>query len=389
MKYIILIGDGMAGRPLAELGGKTTLEAAHTKNIDRLLRKGKTGLVQNVPDGMAPGSDVACMSIFGYDPKKNFPGRGALEAAAQGIKLGKHDVAFRCNLVSIADNKMQDFTAGHIETKEASKLIKKLNKELGSKDIKFYPGVSYRHILVMKNGPEKVKCTPPHDITGKNISKYLPKGAKNKILLELMNKSQEIFKNNKTKATQIWLWGQGKAPKLEKITAKYKLNGTIITAVDLLRGIGRYAGLEPVIVKGATGFIDTNYAGKVDAGLKALEKNDLLILHVEAPDECGHMGDIKLKIKAIEDFDLNIVGPLINSLQTKKEKFRVLILPDHATPIELKTHSREPVPFVYYDSTREFDSGFYKYSEKNAGESKNFIDQGCLLLEKLIHSDFN
>lgn len=386
MKYIILIGDGMADRPLTELGNKTVLETAHTLNIDSLLRQGKTGLVQNVPAGMAPGSDIACMSIFGYDPKKIFPGRGPLEAAAQGIKLGPDDVAFRCNLVTIENNKMQDFTAHHIKTEEAKKLINKINQKLGNKNIKFYPGVSYRHLAVIKKGPIKAKCVPPHDITGKEITKYLPSGADNKILNDLMQASVEILKKEKTAATQIWLWGQGKAPKIETITQKYKLKGAVITAVDLLRGIARYAGMEVIKVKGATGFIDTNYAGKVKAGLKALEKNDLLIIHVEAPDECGHMGDSKLKIKAIEDFDNQIVGALIRQVRSKYKAFRVLVLPDHPTPIEIKTHSDEPVPFVYYDSLKEYSSGFFKYSEKTARKSRLIVKHGNKMLEKLIHA---
>jgi 2,3-bisphosphoglycerate-independent phosphoglycerate mutase len=388
MKYIILIGDGMADRPLAELGNKTVLEASHTANIDSLLRQGKIGLTQNVPAGMHPGSDIACMSIFGYDPKKIFPGRAPLEAAAQNIKLHSDEVAFRCNLVTVENNKMKDFTAHHIKTAEAKKLIQKLNKKLGNNKIKFYPGVSYRHLVTIQNGPEKTKCTPPHDITGKDIKKYLPSGANSKLINNLMSASVEILKNEKTAATQIWLWGQGKAPKMETITKKYRIRGAVITAVDLLRGIGRYAGMEIIKVKGATGFIDTNYAGKVSAGLKALRKNDLLIIHVEAPDECGHMGDHKLKIKAIEDFDTQVVGPLIRQVRNKYADFRVLILPDHATPIELKTHSGEPVPFVYYDSTTKKDSGIYKYCEASAKNTKLKIPRGSMLMEKLIRAGF-
>lgn len=388
MKYIVLIGDGMADRPLQELGNKTVLEVAHTPNIDALVRSGKIGLVQNVPTGMQPGSDVACMSIFGYNPKQNFPGRAPLEAAAQGIKLNKDEVAFRCNLVTTADGKMKDFTAGHIKTAEAKKVIKKLDQLLGNKDLKFFPGVSYRHLAVLKDGPLKAHCTPPHDITGKAFAKYLPTGAGGKTLQALMAKSVVLLKELNSSANMIWLWGQGKAPELETITKKFNIEGAVITAVDLLRGLARIAGLETINVKGATGFIDTNYAGKVAAGLKALRKNDLLIIHVEAPDECGHMGDQKLKIKAIEDFDHLVVGPLLREVRKKHKEFRTIVLPDHATPLALKTHSAEPVPFVFYDSTNETDSNIFKYSEKNAKRSKLKVAAGHQLLEKLINADF-
>jgi len=378
MKYLILIGDGMSGRPLKKLGGKTTLETARTPHIDALLRRGLTGLVQNVPHGMPPGSDVASMSIFGYDPKKHYSGRAPLEAAAMGIKLGKNDTAFRCNLVTITNGKMQDFTAGHISTREAKRLLNKINRALGSAKIKFYPGVSYRHLCVIKNGNLSVRCTPPHDITGQTVKKYLPQDT---LLQKLMTASQEILAGEKTQATQIWLWGQGKAPALTPITRKYKLNGAVITAVDLIKGLGHYAGLKPLKVPGVTGFLDTNYAGKAQAALNILRKQNFALVHVEAPDECGHMGRADLKIKAIEDFDSKIVEPIIQGLQ--KQDFRVLILPDHPTPVSLMTHSGEPVPFVYYDSANLRHSGFTKYSEKTAARSGLHLPHGYELLEKL------
>lgn len=388
MKYIILIGDGMAGYPLDSLKGKTTLEAAKTPTMDWLLSHGLTGLVQNVPKGMQPGSDVASMSIFGYDPRKHYPGRAPLEAAAQGVVLKKNEVAFRCNLVTVKNGIMKDFTAGHITTPLAKKLIQKLQAALGSKQTHFYPGVSYRHLTVQTKGPLKAKCTAPHDITGKPIATYLPKGPGSESLRALMEASKAILAKEDTPATQIWLWGQGKAPRLKKLTERFALKGSVITAVDLLRGIGKYAGLKPIIVPGATGFIDTNYAGKVRAGLKALEKEDLLVLHVEAPDECGHMGNAKLKIKAIEDFDTKIVRPIIAGLQKKQEQFRVLILPDHPTPVALKTHSGEPVPFIFYDSKYERAGLHGTYCEKTAKSSGLFLPQGSQLIEKLIHARF-
>lgn len=388
MKYVILIGDGMAGYPLESLKGKTTLEAAKTPTIDWLLSHGVTGLVQNVPKGMQPGSDVASMSIFGYDPRKHYPGRAPLEAAAQGIVLKKDEVAFRCNLVTIKKGIMKDFTAEHIATPVARKLIEKMQAKLGKKNIHFYPGVSYRHLTVIAKGPLKAICTAPHDITGKPVAPYLPKGRGSEILRELMEASKEVLAKEKTAATQIWLWGQGKAPKLKKLTERFNIKGSVITAVDLLKGIGKYAGLKPISVKGATGFIDTNYAGKVSAGLKALEKEDFLILHVEAPDECGHMGKAKLKIKAIEDFDAKIVRPIIAGLQKKKEPFRVMILPDHPTPVALKTHSGEPVPFVFYDSQYERAGLQDTYCERTAKASGIVIPQGMMLVEKLMHARF-
>jgi len=267
-------------------------------------------------------------------------------------------------------------------------LIKKLNEKLGTKDIKCYSGISYRNLTIIKNGPLKAKCTPPHDITNQKIYDYLPEESSQQLLNELMFKSRKILAKENSAATQIWLWGQGKAPKLEPITAKYNIKGTVITAVDLLKGIGIYAGLDAPAVKGATGFIDTNYHAKVAAGLDALEKQELLIMHIEAPDECGHMGDTKLKIQAIENFDNKVVGTIINKLREKKEDFRVLVLPDHPTPIEIQTHSSEPVPFVYYDSAKEISSDIKEYNETTAQASGLKIKKGSQLLEKLINADF-
>jgi 2,3-bisphosphoglycerate-independent phosphoglycerate mutase len=383
MKYLILIGDGMSGLPLKKLGSKTTLEAAHTPNIDELLARGITGLAQNVPAGLPPGSDVASMSIFGYDPRKYYSGRAPLEAAAMGIKLNKHAVAFRCNLVTLKNKKMYDFTAGHISTKAARRLIRKINKKLGNQRIKFYPGVSYRHLCVIRNGPLKAKCTPPHDITDQAVQKYLPRGAQSALLNELMSASQKILAGEKTKATQIWLWGQGKVPRLTPITSKYKMSGAVITAVDLIKGLGRYAGLKPLNIPGVTGFLDTNYAGKAQAALNVLRKQNFVLVHVEPPDECGHMGRADLKIQAIEDFDSKIVRPIIQALRKQNTDFRVLILPDHPTPVSTRTHSREPVPFVYFDSRDPQKFCPKKYCEKTAKQSGLYIRNGYELLSKL------
>ncbi len=387
-KYIILIGDGMAGRPLKELNGKTTLEAANTPNLDILVKKGIIGMTQNVPAGMHPGSDIASMSIFGYDPRQQFTGRAPLEAAAMGIQLKTSDVAYRCNFVTIENETMVDFTAGHIDKYQARNLIKKLNEKLGKKYIQFYSGVSYRNLMVIRSGPLKINLVPPHDITGKKIYNYLPEEESAQIINQLMFDSRKILAKERTAATQIWIWGQGQKPQLQTITEKYKIKGTVITAVDLLKGLGLCAGLNAPNVKGATGFIDTNYSAKVAAGISALEKEDLLILHIEAPDECGHMGDIKLKIKAIEDFDSKVVGPLVKKLQEKNYPFNLLVLPDHPTPIELKTHSADPVPFVFYNSEKPVVGSADKYSEKNGLASGLVVPEGKNLLEKLINAGF-
>ena len=363
MKYAILIGDGMSDTPLKELGGKTPLEVAKTPNLDYLAQNGVCGWVNNVPSGMPPGSDVAAMSIFGYDPKKDYSGRGPLEAASLGVKLKKDEVAFRCNLVTVKDGLMNSFTAGHISTEEAKKIIGTLNKKIGTKGIKFYAGLSYRHLLILSSrlssGLAKAECVPPHDITGKPIEKYLPN---NKLLKFLMKTSImpllehpvniERIKKAKKPASMIWLWGQGEAPQIESFKKKYKKTGAVITAVHLLKGLGKILGLEVIDVPGATGFLDTNYKGKADAALKALKKHDVVFVHVEAPDECGHMGDVKGKIKAIEDFDKLIVGKILSDTRVPGyPDIRILVLPDHPTPIKLMTHTSDPVPFVIYSSS--------------------------------------
>ncbi|MBI4844263.1 MAG: cofactor-independent phosphoglycerate mutase [Nitrospirae bacterium] len=372
MKYIILLGDGMAGRPLKKLGGKTCLQKARTPNMDRLASEGVIGAVRTVPEGFEPGSDVANLSILGYDPRKYYCGRAPIEAAYRGIKLGNNDVVFRCNLVALSDSVkksssvMKDYSAGHIPTAEAKKLILELDKKLGSKEIKFYPGMSYRHLIVWKNGREKIKCTPPHDITGKNVSAYLPKGSGSGVLRGLMGDSFDILMSsavNKVRmkkglpaANSIWFWGQGKRAGVPSFKSKYGLRGAMISAVDLTKGLGVIAGFEILNVKGATGYLDTNYEGKAMAALKALKRVDIVYLHVEAPDEAGHNRDIKAKIKAIEDFDSRIVANIIKGMKIFKD-YRIMVLPDHPTPISIGTHSDDPVPFVIYGNDKIKGSG--------------------------------
>jgi 2,3-bisphosphoglycerate-independent phosphoglycerate mutase len=392
MKYILLLGDGMADLPLDELGGKTPLQAARTPNMDRLARGGEIGLVQTIPEGFMAGSDVANLSVLGYDPSKYFTGRAPLEAASMGIDLDASDVAFRCNLVTLENSAMADFSAGHISTQEASELIQEVSKRLSNDDISFYPGVSYRHLMVWKNGNDGAQCTPPHDISGMPIAEYLPSRAGSVLLKDLMLRSQNLLprhpvnkervRKGKKPANSIWLWGQGRRPSMPTFQEKYGLTGSVIAAVDLVKGIGIYAGLSSIEVPGATGFFDTNYRGKAQAALEALEEKDFVYLHVEAPDEAGHIGDIKEKIRAIEEFDGKVVGTVLDGLQGL-DAFRVLLLPDHPTPISTRTHSSEMCPFVIFDS-RQVRESDQVYDESIAGQSGRVIKTGHEIMDRLI-----
>ena len=365
MKYIVMIGDGMADRPLKELNGKTPLQSAATPNMDRLAREGIIGKIRTIPAGFHPGSDIANLNILGYNPQEFYSGRAPLEAASIGISMKEDDVAYRCNLVTLKYNKdktkavMDDYSSGHISTDEAKKLVLEINQRVGNKEISFYPGMSYRHIMLWSSGETKIECTPPHDITGKEIADYLPVGNGEDMLRELMLKSAGILENhpvNKERmkrgdkpANSIWLWGQGKKLGLPTFKQKYSLDGALVSAVDLMRGIGISAGFEILEVPGITGYLDTNYEGKAGGALKALERVNIAYIHVEAPDEAGHSGNYRDKIRAIEDFDARVVGNVLKGIVAFDE-YRVLILPDHATPIAVKTHTDEPVPFVIYDS---------------------------------------
>lgn len=394
MKYLVLIGDGMSDRPLPRLKGRTPLQAARTPNMDFLAMQGVCGWVNNVPKGLPPASDVANMSIFGYDPKNFYTGRGPLEAASLGVKLAKDEIAFRCNLVTVKDRKMKDFTAGHIGTPEAARLMRALDKKLGCREVKFYPGLSYRHLLVVKSclASDRVKTTPPHDITGKKIRRYLPQGRGQETLLQLMNESEVILHCMKTKATMIWPWSPGRAPSMPSFRKKYGLRGAVITAVHLLKGMGRTMGLEVINVPGATGYLDTNYVGKARYALRALKKNDLVFVHVESPDEAGHEGSIKHKIQAIEDFDKYVVGTVLKGLRPKEGDVRILVLPDHPTPIKLMTHTAEAVPFAAYPSPvtglacrpAGRQSPVMGYNEREIKKSKIRIKDGHKLLKLFV-----
>ncbi|NWF57325.1 MAG: cofactor-independent phosphoglycerate mutase [Syntrophaceae bacterium] len=372
----------MADYPLPELQGKTPLQMAKTPHLDGMAQKGLLGLVRTVPPGMPPGSDVANLSIFGYDPGLHFTGRAPLEAAAMGVTLNPEDVAFRCNLVTLGSRNgretMDDFSAGHISTAEAREIIQKVREILGNDEFHFFPGVSYRHLLVWRNGERvlRARTTPPHDISGKEIAEYLPAGNGQEEILSLMERAKEVLpafpvnqkrlEAGKKPANAIWLWGQGKAPVLRPMTERFGLRGSVISAVDLTKGIGSYAGLEIIQVPGATGYLDTNYEGKAEYALREIARKDFAYVHLEAPDEAAHNGNLKDKIQAIEDFDRRIVGPILRGLE-KMGEFRVLALPDHPTPIVLKTHSPEPVPFVVYSSE---DSG-------NSPRKERFFDEAC------------
>lgn len=375
----------MSDRPLKQLGGKTPLEAAHIPNMDFIARHGMCSMVRTIPKGMKPGSDVANLSLFGYDPRKSFPGRGPLEALNMGIKLSDDDVAFRCNLVTVEKGKMKDYSAGHIKTPEASKLIKYLDRELGGKGLRFRPGVSYRHLMIIKSSGLRAECTPPHDISGKTIDRYLPKGQDSEVLKQLMFESKELLENlssNRTKANMIWLWGQGKKPNFLSFREKYGVSGSVISAVDLIKGIGVAVGLKPINVPGATGYLDTNFEGKAKYALDSLKKNDYVFVHVEAPDEAGHEGNIKHKIKAIEDFDKYVVGTMLAGLK-KYHDYRMLVLPDHPTPISIRTHSDDPVPCVLYSSDKDY-SGCPAYNEKMISRSKIKFKSGPELIDHLF-----
>ncbi len=363
MKYIVLVGDGMADKPLRELGGKTPLQKAFTPNMDRIAAEGTPGKVRTIPRDMHPGSDVANLSILGYDPAEFYSGRAPLEAASIGVSLGENDIAYRCNLVTLRSDGsrkiMEDYSSGHITTEEAKELMREIETQLGSDEVRFYPGVSYRHLMVWANGPSGLECVPPHDILGKDIADFLPVGSGSEKIRKIMSDSVKVLenhpvnrdrtKNGKNPANSIWLWGQGKKPALPSFREKYSLDGALISAVDLTRGLGICAGFEILQVPGITGYIDTNYRGKAEAALRALEKKDFVYVHVEAPDEAGHSGKYKDKIRAIEDFDALVVGTILHDAGNLGD-YRILLLPDHPTPIELRTHTGDPVPFAIFDS---------------------------------------
>jgi 2,3-bisphosphoglycerate-independent phosphoglycerate mutase len=383
MKYILIVGDGMSDYPIPELGDKTPLQAAHKPNMDAIAAKGRSGLIKNVPDQCTPGSDVAICSVLSYDPTRFCPGRGPLEAPSRGIKLGPNDTAYRCNIITEENAAIADYSAGHITTEEATELIAVVKRKFDKPGkIEFYSGLDYRHFLIIRNFtvPELVKCTPPHDVRGVAVSEVLPKALAPEaektaqLLRDMIQGSREILKDHpvniaremsaKSPGNLIWPWGGGKKPTMPTLKEKFGVKSAVISAVDLVKGIGSYAGMEIINVEGATGLYNTNYEGKADAALKALETNDLVFVHVEAPDEAGHIGDYQLKVKTIEDLDKRLLDRIIKGIG---EPYAIAILPDHSTPVKIRTHSRDPVPFTIAAPSLKPDGvkAFDEFSAKN------------------------
>ena len=398
MKYIIILIDGVADYRIAELGNKTPLQYAKTPVIDSIARTSEMGMVKTIPDGMAPGSDTANLSVLGYDPKKYHTGRSPLEAVSLGIDLSEDDVVFRCNLVTLSEEDdyteriMVDYSAGEIPTDLSRVLIEDIGSKLQTEKIKFFPGVSYRHIIVWKSGPDKNILAPPHDILDKKISDYLPRGPGSSALLDMMVRSSSLLKEhaiNKERikkgarpANSIWIWGEGRKPALDSFYEKYKLEGSVISAVDLIKGIGILAGLEPVEVEGATGTINTNFKGKANAAVNELTGvKNFVYLHLEAPDECSHQGDTRKKVKAIEIIDREVIGPVKEALDRQGFNYKMMILPDHYTPVSVRTHTSEPVPFLIYNSINQTDSRLEKFDEFSAKKTGLYFKEGYKLVD--------
>lgn len=402
MKYAVVLCDGMADRPVPELNNMTPMQAANKPNMDYLASKGEVGLVKTVGAGLKPGSDVANLSVLGYDPAIYYSGRSPLEAASIGIDLKSDDVTLRCNLVTLSDESnyedktMVDYCAGDISTPEAEELIKYIDEKLGSDKFKFYAGVSYRHCLVWTKGePHPGILTPPHDISDRKITDYIPKGDYVSELYDMMKKSYDLLMEHpinkkrisegKRPANSIWLWGEGTKPKLDSFKGKFGKSGSMISAVDLLKGIGKCAEMNVCQVEGATAYIDTNFDGKVQAAIAELKKGqDFVYIHIEAPDECGHRAEIQNKKLAIEIIDEKILTPLLAYLKDCGDNYSIMILPDHPTPICLKTHTSDPVPFLIYRSNDEKNSGVSTFCEETAEKTGLYIEPGCTLMNKFL-----
>lgn len=399
-KYLIILGDGMADEPIAELGNKTPLQVADTPNIDRLATMGRCGMLDTIPEGFHPGSEIANLSVLGYDVSKVFEGRGTLEASSIGVEIGEDEMAMRCNLICVEDGKIKNHSAGHISNEEAEELILFLQKELGDDVVSFYPGVSYRNLLKLRHGVKHLQCTPPHDVPLQEFKPLLikpktPEAQKTADFLnELILKSQELLENHpvnlkrasqgKDKANSIWPWSPGYKPSMEHLLPQFGLeNGSVISAVDLIKGIGVYAGLKNIDVEGATGLYDTNYEGKTQAAIEALKTDDFVYLHIEASDEAGHEGDVDLKIKTIEYLDSRVVKPILDELLTWNMPVTIALLPDHPTPCALRTHTSEPVPFVIFKTENKADS-VKKYDEFSCKNGSYGLLKGREFIEKVF-----
>lgn len=404
MKYIVILGDGMADYRTPQLGDRTPLQCACKPAMDSLARRGETGMVKTIPEGIPPGSDAANLSVMGYNPRVYYSGRSPLEAVSMGVELGETDLAFRCNLVTLSEEgeyeekTMIDYSSDEISSAEASVLIEEVNRYFRTGQFQYYPGISYRHCMVWKDGPsgspEDFRLTPPHDILERKVTEYLPAGLHSTPILTMMKKSWEILKDhpvNKARqekglrpANSIWLWGQGRKPAIPKFDEKYGIRGSVISAVDLIKGIGLCAGLNSIDVEGATGNIHTNFSGKAQAALEEIRKGaDFVYVHIEAPDECGHRYEIENKVKSIEMIDRLVIAPILEGLEGKYD-FRMLVLPDHPTPLSLRTHTSEPVPYILYDSGVRITSGVDGYDEFQAKETGVFIEEGHTLMDRLI-----
>jgi 2,3-bisphosphoglycerate-independent phosphoglycerate mutase len=401
VKYLVMLCDGMADEPNEALGNSTPMEKANKPCMDSLAAKAEVGIVKTVAEGLKPGSDVANLSVLGYEPAVYYSGRSPLEAASIGIDLKDTDVTLRCNLVTLSDEEdyekktILDYCADDISSEEAKILIEYIQEKLGNDKFRFYPGVSYRHCLVWSNGnPHPGVLTPPHDITGKVITDYIPKGEAVDELYDLMKKSYDLLKDHpvnkariargKRPANSIWLWGEGTKPLLDNFSEKFGIKGSMISAVDLLKGIAICAGMNSVDVDGATGYLDTNFDGKCKAAIEEFKNGaDLVYIHVEAPDECGHRGEIENKVKAIEMIDEHILGPVVEFLKGYDD-FAVLVCPDHPTPLSIRTHTSTPVPYLIYDSKNEINSGVKVFCEKEARETGNYIEKGFTMMNYFL-----
>ncbi|MBE6823789.1 MAG: cofactor-independent phosphoglycerate mutase [Ruminococcaceae bacterium] len=400
MKYLVMLCDGMSDEPFAQLDNKTPMQKAYKPCMDSLAQKGEVGLVKTVQDGMKPGSDVANLAVLGYEAKRYYSGRSPLEAASIGIDLKATDVTFRCNLVTLSDESeysdktMVDYCADDISSAEANVLIEYIQENLGNDEFSYYPGVSYRHCLVWDNGKmEGLSLTPPHDITDRPIKEYIPQGENSTALYDMMVKSYELLKDHplnierikrgKRPANSIWLWGEGTKPALDSFYSKFGVHGSMISAVDLLKGIAICADMNSVDVEGATGYIDTNFEGKCKAAIDEFKNGqDLVYIHVEAPDECGHRGEAENKVKAIELIDNKILSPVVEFLRSYDD-FAVLVCPDHPTPLCIKTHSSDPVPYLIYSSRGELD-GVPAFTEEIAQSTDNFISEGFTMMDYFL-----
>ncbi len=393
MKYCVLVIDGAAGLPLPERGGKTSLELAHTPNLDTMAQEGILGLVRTVPSGMEPSSACACMSVLGYDPKVYYRGRAAIEARSMGIPIDDGEVVFRCNLVAIRDGRMWDYSSGHISTDEAQALIVALNEGLGNDQVHFYPGVSYRHICKLKGREDALlaTCTPPHDIPDKPISEFLPGGPGSDLLRDVMERSEAVLRDHPVNvkrrsrgdipATMIWLfWGSGKVPDMPLFKQIYGLDAAMTSGVDLLRGLARMVGMDTLDIPGVTDGLDTDYIAQAAGALEALNEDDLVVIHIEAPDEMAHAGSIDDKIEAIQRVDRGVVGQLRS---WQKDELRLLIMPDHPTPIKTQTHSDAPVPFMLWGPGFT-TNGAKRFTEAEAKSTGFYIDEGYKIMGKII-----